>query len=67
MIWTTTKPTQPGWYWWRLTKSPTEVVVCVNFCPQDAAQVFYDGKVEWLYEKNGEWSSTPVPTPKEAP
>ena len=30
MTWTSEKPTQPGWYWWRLEQGKPEMIVEVR-------------------------------------
>lgn len=63
MTWTTTKPTQPGWYWYR--HSPE------LWSPGTILRVGGDGFIfgvqgmPHVSTLTGEWSSTPIPMPKE--
>lgn len=63
MQWTTEKPTEPGWYWWRLDerKSPIVFLRCGdNF---HTVIDLYDGW-DGTSPDGGEWSG-PIPEPEE--
>lgn len=63
MSWTTKKPTQPGWYWWRTyNDEPWEVVeVCVNNNRMFHKRI---GRTVEIDSSKGEWSG-PLPEPDE--
>jgi hypothetical protein len=57
MTWTTTKPTVPGWYWWRPYRDADENLWRVyRVCAANASYV--------VATLGGEWAG-PIPEPKE--
>ncbi len=62
MHWTTTKPTETGWYWWR--NPPYEGIHHVEMTISGPCVTTCEEEIE---EMGGEWSSCPVPKPEEAP
>ena len=65
MIWTTTKPDQPGWYWWRCAPDAQPKCDEVRFIA-GLGLSWYGGRV-WLKIaiKGGEWWPEPIPEPIE--
>lgn len=68
MIWTTEKPTKPGWYWWRCRG--VQCVVEIG-TPQHVIQLssglsvwFTSGSVRKLQDVDGEWAG-PLEEPEE--
>ena len=73
MIWTTEKPTAPGWYWHKGIRSNKAVVVCVEPCGSSLGCRYAGDEILYTIPDDsdrgyhGEWSSTPVPEPEEQP
>ena len=67
MIWTTDKPTKPGWYWWRTQGTEASVVRIIHTDEGGLIIQFETGHCTHLHTVRGEWSSTPVPEPEEQP
>lgn len=67
MIWSKTKPTKAGWWWWKPTPD-----MAYKYGGMQVAEVTIQTKGLWLegfgYLEyfDGEWSSEPVQEPKEA-
>ena len=65
LVWTTDKPTVPGWYWWRVSfgRTPTTLFISRDHIHEN--DVFTAGAlVMFLREVPGEWAG-PVPLPEE--
>lgn len=60
MEWTKEKPTVEGWYWYRLGEDGEASVVLIKYGKVWAHGALGGGPIEGL---QGEWSSTPIPTP----
>lgn len=58
--WSTKRPTQAGWYWWRYAKGSTEHILKVY---DSLAVEGLTGEVDHVDEIDGEWQ--PVPAPRE--
>lgn len=70
MEWTTEKPSKPGWYWNRLEKSSAECLVQVGnrenpFAMKGLWVLSHPSRYFTVDEYGGEWSSEPIPEPKE--
>ena len=63
MIWTTTKPTQPGPYWFRHSKAHTPHIVDVS--ARDCGCLYRDDCVIAKGLPAEQWSSTPITMPEE--
>lgn len=61
MNWTTTKPTKPGWYWWR------DKAFVLSGSQKPIELTSDDIKRMYIFGNTCEWSSEPIPEPKEAP
>lgn len=62
LAWTTEKPTQAGWYWWRLNANG---YCCVHSIEDDTGELFIaTSENSNLDELGGQWSG-PLRTPKE--
>jgi hypothetical protein len=65
MTWTTSKPTVPGWYWWRLSSSGEPGVLKISQEHIDNKNVYTFGTRILLHsEMPGEWAG-PLEVPKE--
>jgi len=65
MIWMTTKPTVPGWYWWRYSFGRTPTVMFISREHLHEHDVFTEGVlVMFLREVPGEWAG-PLTPPEE--
>lgn len=64
LTWTSTKPTTPGWYWWRDAEENGPVIVQV-FQPDKDAPLFVE-HIGWLDDEimGGDWAG-PLEPPKE--
>ena len=62
--WTTTKPSKPGWYWWRwdCCSEPSAVKVDDNWHCMENRHVPVNA---FYMEDGGEWSSESIPEPEE--
>lgn len=60
MWWTTTKPTKPGWYWYRTHADVDHYVAQVCKRADGALYFDYDHVVS---ECHGQWSSEPLTSP----
>lgn len=58
-VWTTQKPTKPGWYWWRDVEGDEVVVELME------SGAFFWGADKFDPNASGEWSSEPIEEPKE--
>ena len=60
--WTTTKPRQPGWYWWRLNEDDAEV----TFVEEDGGVLFIREGDGWrqVGDIRGEFAG-PIEPPEE--
>ncbi len=62
ITWTTTKPTRPGWYWWRTrTRSGKWCKIRMEEVRSNMTVSGW-GEIDKL---DGEWSSSPIPEPQE--
>lgn len=61
--WTTNKPTNPGWYWWRNGYYRASPVLLERNGPDELYCSSSD--IDELYESAGEWSSEPIAEPEE--
>ena len=71
MKWTSTKPTRPGWYWWRNASSCEDsisLVVYVEITPNGVGKgcvsFAYGERYRQLKQMNGEWAG-PLEPPGE--
>lgn len=71
--WTTSKPTEPGWYWWRMSESATDwTCVLEVYRLEDDGELYVDGVKnlteggdhQLLTATSGEWSDKPLPEPR---
>lgn len=60
MIWTTSRPTKPGWYWWRAHAKADPHLRCITYV---LGRLCSDGLP--VKRSPGEWSSEPIPEPEE--
>lgn len=67
MEWTTSKPTKPGWYWWRRDPSVISTIVHLYVGREDGVLFMcLEGGAGLAVDRlQGEWSSEPIPEPKE--
>ena len=58
MTWTTVKPTQPGWYWYRRGKAQNEVLMHVQGVGEQMTALWPDGRWDAVFSVSlsGEWS-----------
>lgn len=63
-IWTSEKPTKPGWYWWRLHSKKSPLVVNVYTLSNVWCCSFPDDEPCPLTAAKSEWAG-PIPEPKE--
>ncbi len=61
MNWTKNRPTQPGWYWWRLGTYTVEVVHFEQHIDGDVGSSSFDGR---LAHPDSEWAG-PLEEPEE--
>ena len=62
--WSTTPPTQEGWYWWR-HGTLGRTLRWFSPIPVDALAIAESGMLcYWLWPKNAEWWSEPIKEPK---
>jgi hypothetical protein len=66
MVWTAKKPTKPGWYWWRSKPKKSPFVFNVYLMSNVWCCSCHNGKACSVNSAGGEWSSEPIPEPKEA-
>lgn len=71
MTWTTTRPTQPGWYWWRRYKGKRSYEVEVRngrgvLRGNQFLEVWWNGEMVAKFDQpvRGEWAG-PIPEPTE--
>ena len=65
MEWTTTKPSSPGWYWWRFSYLRKPTVMFISKDHIEHNDVFTEGTlVMFLSEVPGEWAG-PIAPPTE--
>lgn len=62
LLWTSDKPTQPGWYWWRSAGEQRVVQVVTN--DSDCLALWYHAS-EVVRHMDGEWAG-PLVLPQEA-
>lgn len=60
--WTSTKPTKPGWYWWRTVT--TQPGVYEVYHANGTLKVYWP-KIEKVSAIEGEWAG-PIPEPEPA-
>lgn len=66
MYWTTQKPKRDGWYWYRITPKHEPDIIRVHIFGPNSATAY--GIIEYEFEVHdakGEFSSSPIPRPKE--
>lgn len=67
MIWTTEKPTKPGWYWWRREKGFIPSFLHVTTDHLKGTGFFIVGAYTVRFQNiGGEWAG-PIPEPEEQP
>jgi hypothetical protein len=71
MTWTTTKPTKPGYYWWRAERAINGIRyshICriMQYRDQSELHISSDGQdPSLLCNWSGEWSDRPIAEPRE--
>lgn len=72
VVWTTEKPTKPGWYWWRpRDRSSTHTVKVLSASTKQTKLIGYwlngilQDRHHYVDAMLGEWSSETIPEPKE--
>ena len=66
MVWSTDKPKDPGWYWWRYELGRKPTVLYISDAHIENMDVFTEGTlVMFLSELPGEWSDKPLEPPGE--
>lgn len=63
MTWTTTKPMQPGWYWWRLDKTCEPEIVDLKIWGSYKLRDFSCGAITDI-PNEGQWAG-PITAPEE--
>lgn len=56
--WTTRKPSQPGWYWWRREGADAEIL-------NVTADKLNGNTYTWRLFSDGQWSDAPIEEPHE--
>lgn len=64
MEWTSEKPSRAGWYWRRNIEEPVSAGIVMTYYSYSGYLSVQSNRVEW--EHNYEWSSEPIPEPKES-
>ena len=62
--WTTKRPTQAGWYWWREFDGMPAVPVLIRHtqdAPPELYAVHFGGKENWIEQLTGEWQAVQGP------
>ena len=72
LTWTTDKPTEPGWYWYKFAEGPPSVVYALHPSGMSIVEVLYDqtglfcrhpDNDKSLIELDGHWAG-PLEPPK---
>lgn len=64
--WTTSTPKEPGWYWWRFSKTTDPWPIEISSI-HGILEVCADSwKWNWTDLAHGEWSNVPLEAPHEA-
>ena len=67
MRWTKTKPSEPGWWWYRDKVTLNQVPRCILVVDDDGVLRAYSGGWNVMLQRDpGEWSSEPIPEPEES-
>ena len=65
MIWTTDKPTRPGWWWYRSHQDGIAFVLRVTKGYRIGLVTVFDGHLRKVETMEGHWSDGPIPEPEE--
>jgi hypothetical protein len=65
MIWTHVRPSRPGWYWWRVGRDNRARICEVYYFQNILIVSGISAYPKCVATTIGEWSSEPIPEPKE--
>jgi hypothetical protein len=55
MKWTSEKPKQPGWYWWRSRSTSNSPTIC-ELIVEHKALIPAEERYRWGYLDRGDWA-----------